>query len=348
MSWMVRSIKAHFFDKIRFVSYFFLLLICFSCEKSQEMYPVPEPLPDGNWIPASINNNGWIKWGNGPVLGNPEIGTCFDVNVISEGTAKYNMYFSWRPKKALALVRSDDAVHWSDPEIILECDETTGWEDDINRSCTLYWNGEYHLWYVGQTKGYSKIGYAISKDGVHFKRVTKEPVFVPRYDYEGYSVMNPYVLRDEKRGLFRMWYACGETYEPNRIGYAESYDGIHWERSPLNPIFEHGAGWEGDRIGGCEVHPLPDGKFIMFYIGYSDINTAAIGAAVSPDGIRQWKRLASNPLVSPTFDYFDASSCYKPSVYRDEINRRWLLWYNGRNNTSEYIGFAVHEGLELE
>ena len=258
MSWIAWLIKALSFDKLRFVPYFFLLIVCFSCEKSQELYHDPEPLPNGNWIPASLNNNGWIKWGEGPVLGNQELGTCFDVNVISKGSAKYNMYFSWRPKKALALVRSNDGVHWSDPEIILECDETSGWEDNINRSCTLYWNGEYHLWYVGQAQGYSKIGYAISK----------EPVFTPTYDYEGYSVMNPYVLRDEKRGLFRMWYACGETYEPNRIGYAESYDGIHWERSPLNPIFEHGKGWEADRIGGCEVHQLPDGKFIMFYIGW--------------------------------------------------------------------------------
>lgn len=324
-----------------------LLLMFFSCEKSQDNHPEPEPLPNGNWIPASVNNNGWIKWGDGPVLGNQEIGTCFDVNVISEGSARYNMYFSWRPKKALALVRSNDGVHWSEPEIILECDETTGWEDNINRSCTLFWNGEYHLWYVGQSQGYSKIGYATSTDGVHFTRVTKEPVLVPTYDYEGYSVMNPYVLRDENRGLFRMWYACGETYEPNRIGYAESLDGIHWERSLLNPIFEHGVGWEEDRIGGCEVHQLPDGRFIMFYIGYSDINTAAIGAAVSPDGIRHWERLKSNPLVSPTDGYFDASSCYKPSVYRDELNRRWLLWYNGRNDAMEYIGFAVHDGLDL-
>lgn len=323
-----------------------LFLMLASCEASEDINSISPSYE--NWIPASFNTNGWKKWGDGPVLGDSVTGTCFDVNVITEGSTKYNMYFSWRPKKALALVHSNDGIHWSEPEMILEHNDASGWEDDINRSCTLYWNGQYHLWYVGQAKGVSKIGYAISSDGVHFERVSNNPVFEPTYVYEGYSVMNPYVLRDEKRGVFRMWYACGETYEPNRIGYAESTDGINWERSPLNPIFEHGTDWEKDRIGGCEVHQLPDGRYIMFYIGYSDINTAAIGAAISPDGIQDWKRLKSNPLVSPTEGYFDANSCYKPSVYRDEEKQRWQLWYNGRNGVMEYIGYAVHEGLALE
>ena len=69
----------------------------------------------------------------------------------------------------------------------------------------------------------------------------------------------------------------------------------------------------------------------MFYIGYRDIDTAAIGAAVSPNGVTGWRRLKANPLVVPTPDAFDASACYKPSVFRDEANGRWLLWYNGRN-----------------
>jgi hypothetical protein len=41
-------------------------------------------------------------------------------------------------------------------------------------------------------------------------------------------------------------------------------------------------------------------------------------------------------------------ACYKPSVFPDEENDRWLLWYNGRNQGAEYIGYAVHEGLKLD
>lgn len=79
----------------------------------------------------------------------------------------------------------------------------------------------WHLWYTGQAGGASKIGYATSRDGVHFERVSREPVLVPERDWENCSVMNPYVRWDDARSLWRMWYAAGETYEPNVIGYAE-------------------------------------------------------------------------------------------------------------------------------
>ena len=297
--------------------------------------------------PVQEHVSGWVKYEHNPVLGNEELGTCFDANVITDGSAKYNMYFSWRPRKAIALSHSEDGIHWTDPRIVLGSNPESGWEDDVNRSCTLFWNGQYHMWYVGQARGYSKIGYAVSDDGVVFTRVQKNPVMVSQYFYEGYSVMNPYVIRDEERGVFRMWYASGETYEPNVLCYAESPDGIHWERSPLNPIFVHGDNWEKDRIGGCEVHQIPNGPYVMFYIGYSDIDTARIGAAVSDNGITQWKRLDTNPIVEPTAGSWDTSSCYKPTVVRDAEGGRWLLWYNGRNASEEYIGLVIHEGLDI-
>ena len=86
----------------------------------------------------------------------------------------------------------------------------------------------------------------------------------------------------------------------------------------------------------------------MFYIGYEDIDTARICAAFSENGVTGWRRLASNPIVSPGVGKWDGDACYKPSVYRDEENRRWLLWYNGRLKNAEYIGMVIHEGLELE
>ncbi len=300
-------------------------------------------------ICAVHGGGGWTKYEKNPVLGSPELGTCFDVNVIAKGSAKYNMYFSWRPMKAIALVRSNDGVKWTEPEICLRHDETSGWEDNLNRSCTIFWNGEYHMWYTGQARGYSKIGYAKSKDGVHFTRVVQHPVLISERPHEGFSVMNPYVMRDDARGVFRMWYASGETYEPNVLCYAESKDGIVWEKSLLNPIFVHGSGnaWDKDRVGGCEVYQLKDGRYVMFYIGYSDIHTARIGAAISPDGIRCWKRLKGNPLVEPVPGEWDSAACYKPSAVWDEEGDCWRLWYNGRTGSREYIGMAVHKGYDL-
>lgn len=291
----------------------------------------------------------WVKYEGNPVLGNDSLGTCFDANVINEGKAKYNMYFSWRPKGAIALSVSNDGISWSPSTIVLGGDVTSGWEDVVNRACTIYWNGRYHMWYTGQARGYSKIGYAVSDDGEHFQKVQEKPVMIPEYNYEGYSVMNPYVIHDDKRGVFRMWYASGETYEPNVICYAESKDGIHWERSPLNPIFVHGGpdSWDKDRVGGCEVKILPDGRHVMFYIGYADMQHGMIGMATSPNGITQWNRLYNSPIIAPTDKDWDEVSCYKPTVCVDSVAGRWLLWYNGRNNKAEYIGVAIHDGLNI-
>ena len=208
----------------------------------------------------------WRKCERNPVLGGPRLGTCFDVNVVTNGPAPYTMYFSWRPKKAIALVRSADAMKWTqEPEICLSADPTSGWEDDLNRSCTVFKDGVWHMWYTGQAKGCSKIGYATSRDGVNFTRVRREPVLVPERGYEKLSTMNPYVRWDEGRRLWRMWYAAGETYEPNVLCYAESKDGLNWRKWEGNPMFGHGPrdSWDRDRVGACEVHPLPDGRWVV-------------------------------------------------------------------------------------
>ena len=294
---------------------------------------------------AASAGGGWVKHPGNPVMGSPELGTCFDLNIVPWGPAKYNNYFSWRSQKCIALARSEDGVKWSEPVKCLEHDPASGWEDNLNRASVWFKDGVYHMWYTGQARNYSKIGYATSTDGVRFTRESKLPVMVPELPHEGFSVMNPYVRWDEGRGVWRMWYASGETFEPNVLCYAESRDGLKWEKSLLNPIFVKGRGWDRDRVGGCEVHPLPDGRWIMFYIGYSDIHTARIGAAVSPDGIRGWTRLKANPLVEPTPGAWDAAACYKPSVVREKD--RWLLWYNGRTDTREYIGMVEHKGLDL-
>ncbi|MBQ7182193.1 MAG: hypothetical protein IJR87_13005 [Bacteroidaceae bacterium] len=328
--------------KKRYFAAVLLLMLALSqtfCEARVKSYPV---------------HGGWVKYEGNPVLGGPELGTCFDANVIREGEGAYNMYFSWRPRKSLAVSRSEDGIQWSEPQIVLRPDSTSGWEDLVNRSCTMFWKGRYHMWYTGQVfpsdqpHGISRIGYAVSDDGVHFTRVQREPVLKPEMQYEGYSVMNPYVIYDEERGVLRMWYSSGETYEPNVECYAESADGIHWERSPLNPIFGKGApgDWDCDRVGGLEVHRLPDGRFIMFYIGYSDIHTARIGAAVSADGITRWHRLGANPLVEPTPGSWDANACYKPTVCHDRKGR-WMLWYNGRRGSNEFVGLVTHQGDDL-
>ena len=91
-----------------------------------------------------------------------------------------------------------------------------------------------------------------------------------------------------------------------------------------------------------------DGAVTFWYNADNQIHTARICAATSPDGVRQWERLASNPLVSPGRDCWDGDACYKPSVVFEPDNSRWRLWYNGRLKRAEYVGMAEHPGVTLE
>ena len=56
-------------------------------------------------------------------------GTCFDISVLKEGKT-YRMWLSWRPKQSVALVESNDGIHWSEPpKIVLGPRPETGWEE---------------------------------------------------------------------------------------------------------------------------------------------------------------------------------------------------------------------------
>ncbi|MDR1723074.1 MAG: hypothetical protein LBR84_03940 [Tannerella sp.] len=287
----------------------------------------------------------WVKYENNPVLGGGELGTVFDISVLKEGDV-YKMYNSWRPKRSIALSVSTDGIQWTTPEIVLPPDESTGWENDINRVAILKKDGEYHLWYTGQARDSSWIGYAISADGIHFTRQSDRPVLSPELAWEKVAVMCPHVNWDEQEGLFKMWYSGGEQYEPNAIGYATSTDGLHWKKYEGNPIFsaDPAREWEQHKVTACQVIKR-ETDYLMFYIGFRTEDYAQIGMAKSPDGISGWVRYGENPIIFPTPDEWDASACYKPFAVQD--GDRWLLWYNGRNGNLEQIGLAIYDNPQI-
>ena len=292
---------------------------------------------------ATQTSGGWLKWEGNPVLGG-KLGTCFDVCVV-RGEGKYRMYFSWRPKKAVALVESADGVHWGAPVVVLGANSKTDWEADVNRPVVVKRGETWHMWYTGQARGNSWIGFATSSDGRDWKRVGEKPVLSAELGWEKAAVMCPHVIWDEGQQLWRMWYSGGEQYEPDAIGYATSKDGVHWEKRE-EPVFkaDPASAWEKHKVTACQVVP-EGGGYLMFYIGFSDVNHAQIGMARSKDGVSGWERYPGNPIIRPTPGGWDADACYKPFAVFD--GTRWMLWYNGRRKSVEQIGVAVHEGRDV-
>jgi hypothetical protein len=288
---------------------------------------------------------GWRKYPGNPVMGG-KYGTCFDVSVMREGET-YRMWLSWRPKQSVALVESQDGIHWSEPpRIVLGPRPETGWEDDINRPVVIKRDNTYLMWYTGQAGGHSWIGYATSPDGLLWRRMSLKPVLSSDRPWEKVAVMCPDVIWDGQLKVFRMWYSGGEQNEPDAIGYATSPDGLVWTKDESNPVFrpDPNVSWEKFKVTGVQVLQRGDWHY-MFYIGFRDEDHAQIGLARSRDGITRWQRLPQNPIVRPGTDKWDHDACYKPYAIFD--GQKWLLWYNGRHGGLEQIGVVIHDGQDL-
>jgi hypothetical protein len=287
---------------------------------------------------------GWEKYSGNPVLGGA-YGTCFDISVLKDGDA-YRMWFSCRPKASIALAESKDGFHWSTPVIVLPPDKATGWENDVNRPTVIKQGAVYRMWYTGQANGHSAIGYATSSDGLVWKRLSDQPVLSADQSWEKVAVMCPNVIWDRQTKQYKMWYSGGEQYEPDAIGYATSPDGMIWTKRAENPVFKSDPKieWEQDKVTACQI--VPDGGwYLMFYVGFRDVDHAQIGVARSADGITHWQRLPVNPILRPGNNQWDADACYKPCAIFD--GKTWLLWYNGRREHTEQIGAAMHRGRDL-
>lgn len=283
-------------------------------------------------------NNGWRKSSNKQVYGNRQTHSVFDPFAFVHGSDIY-MLVSERKENGIDLLKSMDGYSWHFVRKILN-NVPHSWQKLVNRSSIVFHNGVWHLWYTGQSPEVSCIAHATSKSILHFEN-SNIPCIKADLPQEGESVMNPCVLWNNEKMCFQMWYAAGETYEPDAIFYAESQDGDLWikrEEPVLTKYADHK--WECAKVGGCDVKLQADGTYCMYYIGYQNEDVARICYATSSDGIH-WERPNDNLLLSPTRNHFDSDATYKPSVI--EFKGKLYMWYNGRRGDEEYIGLATKE-----
>lgn len=158
----------------------------------------------------------------------------------------------------------------------------------------------WRLWYLGTDQNdnaLKQIGYATSEDGLNWRRHADNPVLPvdPDNHWEKQAIAVARVIRDGR--LYRAWYASYPQNDTYAVGFAESADGIHWTRSPHNPVMKpDGKGWDGGMKAYPGVVRMGD-RYFMWYSG-NGYGSAGIGLATAdvPGGTRLYR---TGPVAKP-------------------------------------------------
>jgi hypothetical protein len=234
----------------------------------------------------------------------------------------------------------------------------TGYFDDsgVMPSDVVTCGAKTYLYYVGWNTGHTSryrtsLGLALSEDQGHsFAKISAGPI-MDRTMEDPLSVSCQSVLRDGE--LWKTWYMSytrwievdGLTEPLYEIKYAESSDGIHWDRRDATCISI------GEHEGGvaCPTVLYERGRYRMWYSvrGKGDYRNDArqsyrIGYAESSDGVA-WERMDAEAGIDISAEGWDAEMIAYPYVLR--VENRLLMFYNGNGFGKSGIGYAelIHE-----
>jgi hypothetical protein len=229
-----------------------------------------------------------------------------------------------------------------------DCGVMPSWIVNRDAEKWLYYIG----WNVRNTIPYhNSVGLAISKNGGGiFNKYSNGPLWDRNYIEPHYSGTSCVLL---DKGIWKNWYlSCTEwkiingRSEPKyHIKYAESSDGIKWDRKGIIAI-----DYKNDKEAGIVKASviIEEGIYKMWYSYRSIYNyrtsqesSYRIGYAESSNGIN-WKRRDSDDshtlTISADRTQWDGLMVEYPHVI--DVNGRRLMFYNGDNFGKSGFGFA--------
>jgi hypothetical protein len=133
----------------------------------------------------------------------------------------------------------------------------------------LYEDSIFRMWYVSMDKWvldsnnvpkhYYNIKYAESQDGINWDRQCK--VCIDYQNDSEYAFGRPFILNENE--MYKMWYSVRGDYYV--IGYAESVDGIHWERKDnLAGITVSENGWDSEMIEYPFIFDWNNNRYMLY------------------------------------------------------------------------------------
>ncbi len=193
-------------------------------------------------------------------------------------------------------------------------------------------DGKYVMLYRAQDKnGTSRLGYAESADGIHFRR-RPDPVLSPEAEYErDGGVEDPRLVK------------IGDTYYLTYTGYnkkdaqlcmATSKDLIHWERKGvIFPAYKGNWNVVWTKSGAIVPEKI-DGKYWMYFLGTAADKTDQTGLVYSTDLIH-WTEATQAPVLPARPGRFD-SRVVEPGPAPILTKDRIVLIYNAADDKLVY------------
>lgn len=179
--------------------------------------------------------------------------------------------------------------------------------------------------------GTSRIGYASSTDGIHFK-VESDPVLIPETAYEkDGGVEDPRVVKIGD--LYYMTYT-GYNMRDAQLCLAVSKDLVHWDRKGvLLPAYKGkwNVGWTKS---GAIIPERIQGKYWMYYLGTGPDKRDYMGLASSVDLIH-WTDATNKPVLERHPGDWD-SRVMEPGPPPIITPKGILLIYNGADENLVY------------
>jgi predicted GH43/DUF377 family glycosyl hydrolase len=268
---------------------------------------------------------------------------------------RYRIYFSGRNSQNMYQVGYVE-IDIKDPQEILYITENPvlalgplGSFDDsgVTASWIVNYESKKYMYYVGWMQGkrvlyYASIGLAISQDGGNtFKKISKAPI-IERNNVDPYMTLSLCVMIENE--LWRMWYTSGLRWEIENnnlksyyhIKYAESIDGINWERNGIVCIDFKSK--EENAIGRpCFLKEDDIYKMWYSYSGYCG-RGYRIGYAESNDGIH-WERKDEEAGIDVSESGWDSEMVCYPFVFEHK-GKKYML-YNGNSFGKAGFGYAI-------
>lgn len=244
-------------------------------------------------------------------------------SVIQRDKTYYNFFSGYDGRIwHTGLAVSGDGVHWQKQGDILSPDAGT-WERGaiVANGSAIDVNGSVFYYY--QAGDPVEIGLARSKDGLSWQR-NGGPVLPvgPWESWDERGVADPDVIR--LGDSFYMFYLGMDRARRQRLGVAESRDGVNWFKLRSNPILELGDYGAFDENGlGEPAVWAARGYYWMLYTGRDRMEVRRMGLARSRDGVR-WEKL---PVVIAGSEAWDSKVICDPSVIAE--GDRVVVWFGG-------------------